>query len=390
MSDYLNNYFQRVFQHGNSIQERVMADEKRNFDRMLQESINRIAFTCGELSGYGVLLTNQYKKNKIVNTFLVPLESPLTIGNVFFNGDDPWLIYKKEEKVNKSHITFEVIKCNYKIRWVDNDGIARESWTYLVSSMEDQVKQNFRTWNDMITPQENKYMEFIMPYTSTLTRNTRLIINDEGWFVIEIDKTSIGGVMYVSLVEAKVNEIDDNLTDSLASADELRQIVLEIPGDFSIALDESFTPYCELYISGKSSDDPVSITLNGSSLAANGSNYSGVELGTSSLTYSYGNVSTIQNVTVVEAAAVDSFLISGSPFIKLDRDSTYDLVSSLNIPITSIACSINNSALAAITNVANSSCIIHANDNNLLGTILLTIEYDNNSYTKSIDIKPLW
>ena len=387
---YLDTYFNRVFKDGKTIQERVKNSKVRDFSRYLRESVNRINFTCGAINDYGILLTDQYRQNKIVNKFLVTLESPLNVGDIFFYDNEPWLIYKQKKAVTEGHKSFEVIKCNYLVKWIDNSGIAKSSWVYLVSSMEDQVKQNFRTWHDMITPQENKYMGFIMPYVPSLTRNTRLIINDEGWFTIEIDKTSINNIMYVSLVESKVNDIDDDIPNSLAGTDELRKISLLVGGDISTTVGSLIYPEYQLYISDILSNDPVTITLQGSNVAPQGDLFIATQVGNSSLIYSYDNVSKIQNISVTDSTTNESFSIFGKPSIKLDREETYTLVSPLNSAINNIVCSIDNNALASIISTNNNSCVVHANDENKIGIATLTISHNGITYSKQIEIKPLW
>jgi len=56
-----------------------------------------------------------------------------------------------------------MVKCNYQLRWIDASGRLNKSWAYVVSSTDDKVKANFRTWHSLISPQPNKYAEIAMP-----------------------------------------------------------------------------------------------------------------------------------------------------------------------------------------------------------------------------------
>jgi len=57
-----------------------------------------------------------------------------------------------------------MVRCNHYIKWIDTTGILKESWVYLLGSKDSKIKDNFRTWNDMITPQPNKHIHIIMPH----------------------------------------------------------------------------------------------------------------------------------------------------------------------------------------------------------------------------------
>jgi hypothetical protein len=45
-----------------------------------------------------------------------------------------------------------MVRCNYNIKWVDENGTVQSSWIYLLGHKDSKVKDNFRTWNDLITP----------------------------------------------------------------------------------------------------------------------------------------------------------------------------------------------------------------------------------------------
>jgi hypothetical protein len=67
-----------------------------------------------------------------------------------------------------------MIKCNYELKWIDEDGYLHRSWAYVLSSKDEMIKGNFRMWHSLVTPQPNKYAEIIMPrpeLTSDLARD---------------------------------------------------------------------------------------------------------------------------------------------------------------------------------------------------------------------------
>ena len=139
---------------------------------------------------------------------------PIVVGDIVNWQNDgqleKWIIFKKEKKVNGTYQTFSIVRCNYLMKWIDKNGHLQSSWSYFVSSMESKIKENFRTWNSLITPQPNKYAEMILP-KKEIERGTSFIVEDEAWSMVEYDHTSVPGVMYLSLTEEKVNYVYDDL-----------------------------------------------------------------------------------------------------------------------------------------------------------------------------------
>jgi hypothetical protein len=159
---------------------------------------------------------------------------PIKVGDIMNWQQDSgnlekWLLIAEEHKVHPTYRSFNIIKCNYLIKWIDAKGYLRKSWAYVLSSVDSKIKGNFRTWHNLITPQPNKYAEIIMPrpedvyaeIEKTINRGTNFIIEDEGWKMVEADFTSVEGIMYMSLTENKVNLQYDDLNVDVADIDKL-------------------------------------------------------------------------------------------------------------------------------------------------------------------------
>ena len=52
----------------------------------------------------------------------------------------------------------------------------------------------------------NKYAEILLPF-QPIERLTKFIVEKEAWYLVELDKSSVKGVMYLSLTEDKINII---------------------------------------------------------------------------------------------------------------------------------------------------------------------------------------
>ena len=80
-----------------------------------------------------------------------------------------------------------MVKCNYYINCIDkNSGALKGSWVYLLGSKDSKIQDNFRTWNEMITPQPNKHINIIMPH-QLMANGTEIIILDEVWYLVDYD-----------------------------------------------------------------------------------------------------------------------------------------------------------------------------------------------------------
>jgi hypothetical protein len=158
---------------------------------------------------------------------------PLQVGDIMNwrldNGDiEKWLLISEEKKVNGTYRTFWIVRCNYLIKWIDGDGHLQASWSYFVSSLDSKIKGNYRTWNQLITPQPNKYAEILMPRRE-INRATNFIVEEESWQLIEYDHTSVPGTMYLSLTENKINSIYDDVENNIADLDKRARYSLVLP-----------------------------------------------------------------------------------------------------------------------------------------------------------------
>ena len=80
-------------------------------------------------------------------------------------------------------------------------------------------------WNELITPQPNKFMEVLMPY-QPIEKSTEIILYDEAWELIEYDRVSVPGTIYLSFTESKVNELRDSVQEQIANIDKFGALML--------------------------------------------------------------------------------------------------------------------------------------------------------------------
>ena len=387
--NYREVYYSRLHHLGETTGEVIRNGGIRSFEKWMAQS----PFTINDLSVerglYFSGIIEEKKDEKQLKTMYMHVANdiPVKVGDILnWRTDDgsieKWLLLQEERKTNGTYRTFWIIRCNYLVKWVDNAGSVHQSWSYVVSSQDDKVKGNFRTWHNLITPQPNKYAEIVMPRVD-IDRGTNFIIEDEGWSLIEIDHTSVPGVIYLSLTESKVNFIYDDLTNDIADTDKIKFPEL----DSIYTIGDRILPH---FI-----DDTfniVNIIMTSSDTTVIDENMYAIGAGTATITIGLKDnpIITKQYELIVHEDATFSAAIEGADKIRLDRQEMYTLVGTQEYN-GDVTFSVDNEELVSIMPQEDThKCLIHANKKNKLGSVVLSATLNGMTYTKTIQIIPLW
>ena len=400
--NYLDVYFSRVNYFGETQAERIYNSGIVAFEKWMAQSPFTVTDLSVERGLYfsGIIQTNKDKEEKKIMYLYVALDIPIKVGDILTWRQDngvieKWLLLQKEHKVHETYQTFQIIKCNYKLKWIDANGYLHRQWAYAVSSVDSKVKGNFRMWHSLISPQPNKYAEIIMPRpklegtdVEELMRGINFIINDEGWVVIECDWTSVEGIVYMSLTESKVNYQYDDTKVEVADLDRLKFPILQplyTVGDYIVPEFEAQT-WNEWEVELVPSNTDV-VSLDEAS-----GHWRAIAPGKVTFTMKLRNNNAVTHefeVLINEPNIEFSAYIEGDDDIKLDRQKPYKLTGTTEI-LGEVTYSLQPTILATIVSIQDNECIIHANAKNKLGDIILNAEYDGVTYTKTIKIAPLW
>lgn len=393
-------YFQRINHMGDTIGERIRNGGIRSFEKWLAESPHTVTNLSVERGIYfpGLILTSKDKEYEKIMFLNVSNKVDIKVGDIMTwpleDGTiEKWILIQEEKKVNGTYRTFWIVRCNYFIKWIDELGHLQQSWSYVVSSVDSKIKGNFRTWNNLITPQPNKYAEIIIPRYNIM-RSTNFIIEDESWQLVEYDYTSVPGIIYLSLTENKVNAIYDDLQADIADTDKLAQYKLAAPAEpEQFVLGTEIKPTCTLLKNGQVVELEMVFTSTDSSIAkiVDGQ-LKGVREGQVKLIAAlkdYPNIKKELTVEIVGAEPIESIYLDGPDWIRLARSAEYHLVSTLPITEENVVFSIGETDLATLSATGN-LCKITINDKNKLGKFTLTATYKNQTYEKIITVKTLW
>ena len=427
--NYLDVYFSRVNYFGETQAERIYNSGIVAFEKWMAQSPFTVTDLSVERGLYfsGIIQTNKDKEEKKIMYLYVANDIPIVVGDILTwrqdNGaTEKWLLLQKEHKVHEQYQTFQIIKCNYELKWIDFNGYLRKSWAYAVSSVDSKVKSNFRMWHSLISPQPNKFAEVIMPRPifndpsedmDRLMRGITFIIENEGWTIIECDWTSVEGIAYMSLTESKVNyQYDDRIVD-VAETDRLKlpnlQAVYNVNDEIVPEFTDETVNEWEIVLEVPE-DSTVLTKLANGHLQAIGVGKEIVKMYLKNFNKDDPRKAVEKQfeVTINEQNSDDSLYIMGDDSIRLDRYATYMLVSedTGEIITSDIEFSIeqpteknkwlvqcNDDYITKRINEQDTEVqvyVLHANYYNRLGEVTLNAKYMDKTYTKTIKVIPLW
>ncbi len=398
--NYLDVYFSRINHLGETTAERIRNGGKRSFEKWLAESPHTIRNLSVERGIYfdGIILTSKDKEYEKIMFLEVALDIPIQVGDimnwVLDNGSvEKWILIQEEKKANGTFRSFWIVRCNYFVKWIDSQGHLQSSWAYFVSSLDSKIKGNFRTWNNLITPQPNKYAELLMPYYP-IDRATNFIVEDESWTVVEYDRSSVPGVIYLSLTESKVNMVYDDLENDIADLDKLAIYDLSVPEVTQIfTVGEPIELTFTLMKNGVPSDEEIKfISMNKKIAKMIDNKLLAISEGKVDIIIQLKQYPAVQKIITIEVGKEKnefSAYIEGNDNLRLDRIGIYTLKGTDEI-VGDIEFSIDDNTLAKIVKIENNSCSVRANAKNKLGVITISALYNNKTYSKQISIIPLW
>lgn len=398
--NYLDVYWARTNHLGETTAERIRNRNIRSFQKRLDESPHAIKNLSVERGLYfeGIVLSNKDKEHEKIMFLEVANDVSLLIGDIMnwpleTGETEKWILVQEERKVNGSYRKFWILRCNYLIKWVDENGHLQQSWCHFVSSLDSKVKGNFRTWHNLISSQPNKYAEMLLP-RYPIERSTNFIVEQESWNMVEYDHTSVPGIMYLSLTENKINLIYDDIDNNVADTDKLAIYRIETTNEpqlFNVG--EEIKPVFTLMKNGIPTTLPVTlITTNKKVVRMVNDKLIAVGEGEVDIVIQltdYPSITSIIHVRIGEEEKELLAYIDGKDSIRLDREAIYTLKCVQEIE-DKVEFNLDTTNLAKIVAQTNSTCTIKANDSNKLGEIVLHAVYNEKDYTKTISIIPIW
>lgn len=401
--NYYKIYQKRLLKDGKTPQERIRTFGRKEYENFIKQSPTRRILVTNE----GCEIECSFQSNKFKDTenlkyVVCRYNEDIPLGTLLTDTEtgEIWITIQHNPHPFGIDNRYVVLQCKHFIKWVNEYGVIQQTPCRIVGTTDSKIKENFRTWNNMITPQPNKNLEIICPYYK-IPKNTKIIINDEAWYLVDYDKTSIEGVIYLSLTESMINPSDDDLNNQIADANRIGEYEIRTyVGELQLRKNRRNYVYFKLYKKGietneiltiKNEYDPSNVIIDENYLYIK-------EYGTYMFDIYYPkdeNVKTTIKIIVQSFTDSSERFIIGSDVIKWGQSTSYKLGYYKNgiyeNPYANFYLEGNEEELVSLKRDGN-GCILTANDENKVGYVTLIAKTENNTIVlnKKIRVSSIW
>lgn len=403
-NDYYLVFQERSGNHGKTFKEVVQKQARHDFKYFLQSSPNAIKVTINSKEGKETkvaTILNKENETLVKRYFLCDVADQINIGDFLYWGDSIWLMFRKERDTIEAYDKFEGIECRHKIQWVDSYGVLQNTPCYLVAQKDDQIKSNFRTWNNMITPQPNKYLE-IITCRNNIQLGQKFLIDETAWYVVESDYISIKNILYLSLTEDKKDIYVDDVADNIANIVDLNKFEMRIKDkEISLDIDKEYKIAGEVYLNGNKYSDKIIVeVIEGADLITINDNFTLTALSEGRVVLRIcmeenNEIYQEMIINIVKNAPQNiSYQLIGDESIKWGRTKVIQavkVVDGVSAAITASFKVVDKEELLSSYEINSSSVTITADTKNKVGnfTIICTFE-DGSTVEKTIRVTSLW
>lgn len=402
-NDYYKVFQERCKNHGKSFKSLVQSQAALDFQRFLVSSPNAIDVTVNdekEKIRVATILNKEKNDTDVRRFFLANKEDGLKIGDFIYWDDTVWILLKKEKDTIDAYDKFEGLECRHNIKWIDKFGVLQSTPCYLVAQTDEKVKANFRTWNNMITPQPNKYLEIITS-RKNIELSQRFLIDETAWLVVETDYISVKGIIYLSLTEDKKDLYEDDINNDIADIVDLNKFQLKLEEtEITLGIDETYQLSGKTYLNGNlySSDIIVEILEGEENISIDENlRITGIKEGNTKLRISMeenNEISQELNVTIQESALANVvYDLKGDASIKWGRTKVYQFVRVVNgifEPVKAEFSIEDKDKLIKNYEINETSITITANEDNRVGEFYINCTFGEETVRKEIKVTSLW
>ena len=402
-NDYYKVFQERCKNHGKSFKSLVQSQAALDFQRFLVSSPNAIDVTVNdeeEKIRVATILNKEKNDTDVRRFFLANKEDGLKIGDFIYWDDTVWILLKKEKNTIDAYDKFEGLECRHNIKWIDKFGVLQSTPCYLVAQTDEKVKANFRTWNNMITPQPNKYLEIITS-RKNIELSQRFLIDETAWSVVETDYISVKGIIYLSLTEDKKDLYEDDIDNDIADIVDLNKFQLKLEEtEITLGIDETYQLSGKTYLNGNlySSDIIVEILEGEENISIDENlRITGIKEGNTKLRISMeenNEISQELNVTIQESAPANVvYDLKGDASIKWGRTKVYQFVRVVNgifEPVKAEFSIEDKDKLIKNYEINETSITITANEDNRVGEFYINCTFGEETVRKEIKVTSLW
>lgn len=397
-TDYKEVFVTR-HQHGRLFKDLVLKQGALDFKNFLNSSPDAIDVKVNNQKKTKVAtILEKEKETESKRYFLCDKNDKIKVGDFIYWEDSIWLLFLKSRDTISIYDKFEALECKHSISWIDDYGKIQEIPCYLIAQTNSTIKTNFRTWNNMITPQPNKNLEIITSRRD-IKLGQKFLVQDTAWFVVETDYISVKDIIYLSLTEDKIDSYNDNLEQELANYNMLNKYIVTLEkSEINLGINEEYKINAKIYLNGILYSDNIDFEiLEGSNnISITDKTVVGKRIGSSKIKISMKEDKEVYNyltIKIVESEQNNiSYYIDGDSSIKWGRTKNYEVVKTINgnKQETESSITIIDENNLCSYDIYNNVVSITANSDNRTGTIKINAVIDEQEIEKEINIVSLW
>lgn len=402
-NDYYKVFQDRCSNHGRSFKSLVQSQAAIDFKRFLTsspDSIDVIVNNLGNPIRVATILSKEKNDSVVRRFFLADKEENLKIGDFLYWEDTIWILLKKEKDTINAYDKFEGLECRHNIKWIDKFGVLKEVPCYLVAQTDEKVKANFRTWNNMITPQPNKYLEIITS-RQNIELAKRFLIDETAWSVVESDYISVKGVLYLSLTEDKRDLYQDDINENIADIVDLNKFQLVVENkEINLGIDEEYLLSGKIYLNGNLYSNNIIVEiLEGAEFISidDELKISGVSEGSAKVRISMEENNEISQEVIINiienAPDTINYNLTGDEKIKWGRTKVYQAVKVINgvsEPVKATFSIEDKNKVIKNYEINDTSITITANTDNKVGDFDIKCNINGQELIKKVSVTSLW
>lgn len=393
---YLQDYITRVSRYGSNEQERAQYFVRKECSTFIEQSPTREMVLINGREIECSIQSNRFKDEETTRYLVTHYYNIFPLGSLVqrTRHDEVWMLLRHEPHAFDGDNRYVIIELKHSIQWVDSFGVLNMSPCMIVGSMDSKIKENFRTWNSMITPQPNKVLEVIMPY-QFIKRNTKIISNQEAWYLVDYDKQTIPGIVYLSFTESAINIFDDESSQDIADKDKIGLYsIISMQNPLMILPNIATKLPIKTMRNGVHIVEPIQCTYDPERISLDGDYITISEVGEYQIHISLTNQPHVYldlPIVCTESEYATDYTLNGDNIVKWGNNAFYQVSRMVNgnEEILDVFMEVDDLQLAFLLE-ENNGYRLYANEDNKTGIITISAEVDDKILKKQVRISSLW
>lgn len=397
MSNYFTDvYIKRTTAMGKTKQQILEGEATQQFEENLMTSPNTETLSYNGESFLGIVLSNRQDAKRMTMQMHTRKNKELPVGaQIGWNNDD-WIVLMSDIFSLHAYNKAIVARANVKMKFFTEHGNVIQTPGVFIGSLDSALREFYYRQMGLTVQLDERYAMLILP-GHFIKANTRLMIDERLYRVVDSDRTTNRGLVYISLMEDNFDASRDSLEEGLADYYQIPKWGIEYPiSHIYVEVGDTFTIEPVILKDGKATSVDFTILSDSAKISISEDTITGLSEGDGEIIVSLPHdvASLTIPFTIEEEAASTSegYFIDGEEVLRWGQHKDYRLIfvdGGINTPVEA-AWSISDSDLATVKRVNSVTYRVTANENNKSGAVTLMAGRNGETYEKALTIRSLW